>query len=204
MSMPKLQHRTCFRWLALVALASLIPACGSDSGSGSGFQDLFVDDFDGGLGAWTIVTPSVAVNSTGIGRGPSMQLIAQAGTPAEARTVATYSTGSGLSVSFDVQVASSIMEVAIVDNATPAVRDTYVLIDATSAHFSIAGQHQTVAFKADSFAHKFIFHVDNSQSSWERDGIIQMTGAFSAGTVFLDCKDLDSGSDIDLVHITTP
>jgi len=204
MSKFKPLQLTCLRWLVLVALASLIPACGSDDGGGSGFQDLFIDDFDAGLGAWTIVSPSVAINPTGIGRGPSMHLTAQAGIPAEARTAATYTTSSGLSISFDVEVASSIADVQIVDNASPAVRDTYVLIDATSAHYSIGGQHHTVAFPADSYAHKFIFHVDNSQCSWERDGKNQMTGTFSAGTVFVDCKDLDSGSDIDLVHITTP
>jgi len=192
------------RWVLLVALSVVIPSCSSGGGEGTPFQDLFVEDFDGGLGSWTVVSPSVTVNSTGIGRGPSMHLAAQAGVPAEARTTSTFSTATGLTISLDSEVASSIGEVQIVDNASPAVRDTYVLIDTTSAHFSIGGQTHAVTFLADAHAHKYLFHVENGQAQWQRDGITKATGTFTAGTVFVDCKDLDSGSDIDLVHVSTP
>ena len=190
--------------LLIAGAAFFIPSCGGGGDSGTSFQDLLVDDFDAGLGNWTIVSPSVTVNATGIGRGPSMHLAAQSGTPAEARTTATFSTATGLTISFDCEAASSVTEVQVVDNASPAVRDTYVIIDEASAHFSIAGQTHAITFRPDTHTHKYLFNVEAGFAQWQRDGILIFSGSFLAGTVFVDCKDLDSGSDIDLVHVSTP
>src|SRR5262249_6478391 len=73
-----------------------------------------------------------------------------------------------------------------------------------SAHFSIAGQTIAVTFPVDVHTHKYLFHVENGFAQWQRDGIVKASAGFAAGTVFVDCKDLDSGSDIDLVHVSTP
>src|SRR5262249_28465187 len=107
-------------------------------------------------------------------------------------------------ISFDSEVASSVGEVQIVDNATPAVRDTYVLITENSAHFSIAGQTIAVTFPVDVHTHKYLFHVENGFAQWQRDGIVKASAGFAAGRVSADCKDLESGSDIDLGHGSPP
>lgn len=194
--------RTTIGRLLLECAALIVPSCGG--GGGSPAQDLFIDDFDSGLGAWTVVSPSVAVNPTGIGRGPSMHLAAQGGVPAEAQANGTFSTGGGLTISLDVVAGSSIAEIQVVDNTAPAVRDTYAIISDNSVHFSIQGQTLRVDFTPDSYTHKFLFHAESGVGQWQRDGIIWFKAAFSPTTVFLTCRDLDSGSDVDLVHISTP
>jgi len=192
------------RGLLLAGAVVLVPSCSSGGGDSTAFQDFLIDDFDGGLGNWTVVSPSVTVNGAGIGRGPSMRLAAQAGVPAEARTVATFAVGSALTISIDSFVGSSISEIVIVDNASPAVRDTYAFVTDNSVHFSILGQTHLLTFPVDSFVHKFLFHAESGVAQWQRDGITYLTAGYSPTTVFVVCRDLDSGSDFDLVHISTP
>lgn len=204
MSVRHFLRHSGLRVLLLVAAALVLPCCGSSSDEGSQFQDLFVDDFDAGLGAWTIVSPSVTIDPAGIGRGPAMLCVAQAGVPAEADTTATFTVGAGLGVSVDIVAGASIADFQIVDNAAPAVRDTYVLVDDNSAHFSIQGVTNKIDFLPDSHVHKFFFHVQNGMAVWQRDGITYLQSAFGASTVFVACRDLDTGSKFDLVHVSTP
>jgi hypothetical protein len=192
--------------LLFIAAVAIVPACGDsgDDGGSSGFQDYLIDDFDAGLVHWTVLAPSVTINGAGIGRGPSMHLAAQGGVPAEARTVATFPVGAGLSMSFDLKLGSSTAQIFVVDNAAPAVRDTFALINPTSIEFMIQGQPQLHVFPADSFVHKFLFHAENGFAQWQRDGLTYFSSAYTPGTVFLDVQDKSSGSDLDLVHISTP
>jgi hypothetical protein len=182
----------------------VIPSCGDSGDEGSGFQDLFIDDFDTGLGAWTIVSPSVTIDGAGIGRGPAMLATAQAGVPAEADTTMTFAVGPGLGVSVDIVVGASIGEFQIVDSGSPAVRDTYVIITDNSAHFSIQGVTFKLDFKPDSHVHKYLFHAQNGLAIWQRDGITYLQSGYGASTVFIALRDLESGSKFDLVHVNTP
>ena len=204
MSIGHFLRQSALRLPLLLVAALVLPSCGSSSDEGSQFQDLFVDDFDAGLGAWTIVSPSVTIDAAGIGRGPAMLCVAQAGVAAEAKTTATFAVGTGLGVSVDIVAGASIAEFQVVDNAAPAVRDTYVLITDNSAHFSIQGVTKKVDFVPDSHVHKYFFHAQNGMAVWQRDSITYLQSAFGASTVFVALRDLDTGSKFDLVHVNTP
>lgn len=197
-------RRVLLRSVALLAVVTIIPSCGDDGDGGSGPADLFIDDFDAGLGAWTIVNPSVTINPTGELRPPTMRIASQAGVAGEARTTATFGTAGGLTISVDVFPGSSIAEIAVVDVLNPTVIDTYAIISDNSVHYSVQGQTLKIDFPPDPYPHKFLFHIEAGMGTWQRDGKTHKKGAFSAANVFLDCRDLDTGSLFDLVHVTTP
>ncbi len=198
-------RRFISRFLLLVAGALVVPACGgSDSDDGSSFADLLIDDFDAGLGNWTVVNPTVSVDPVGIGRGPAMLCQQTGAVPAEARTVLTFSTAGGLSVSVDIVAGSSTAEFQVVDNGAPAVRDTFVRILPNKLVFSIQGRTLTHLVAVDSHVHKFLFRISNGEGEWQRDGIGYFHSAFGASTVFVDLQDQLSGSKFDLVHVSTP
>jgi hypothetical protein len=198
-------RRSILQVSLLIAGAFFIPACGGDDESSeSAFADLLIDDFDAGLVNWTTVNPTVSIDPAGIGRGPAMRCQQTGVAPAEARTNLTFSTAGGLSVSVDVVAGSSIAQVQIVDNAAPGVRDTFVEIESNRLTFSIQGHSFTKIVPVDAHVHKFLFHVDNGQGQWQRDGIAELHSGFGASTVFVDLQDLKSGSEFDLVHVSTP
>jgi len=198
-------RRSILRASLLLAGAFFVPACGGgDDSGGSGFADLLIDDFDAGLGNWTVVNPTVSVDAVGIGRGPAMRCQQTGAVPAEARTVLTFSTAGGLSVSVDIVAGSSTAEFQVVDNGAPGVRDTFVQILPNQLIFSIQGHTHTKPITPDSHVHKFLFHVDGGVGQWQRDGIHYFQSAFGASTVFVDLQDLSSGSEFDLVHVSTP
>jgi hypothetical protein len=195
--------RIAVQGFLLVAGVLLVPACSDDSGD-SGFTDLLIDDFDGGLVNWTVISPTVSIDAAGIGRGPAMLVQQTGAVPAEARTVLTFGTGSGLSVSVDIVAGSSTAEFQIVDNGAPGVRNTFVQITSHSLHCSVQGQTHDVTITPDSHVHKFQFSAHSGFGYWYRDGILLFHSAFGAATVFVDLQDEGTGSKFDLVHVSTP
>jgi hypothetical protein len=201
--MSQQTRRIALRILLLLAGALFIPACSDSDDGGSGFMDLFIDDFDNGLGLWTIIHPAVDINPFGIGRGPSMH-VAASGAPGEVRTTSTFSTSTGLTISVDIKANASTADFQIVNAAAPGTRDTFVQIGPDFTVYSIQGASHLEFHTPDSHVHKYLFHVENGQAQWQRDGIVHQQGAFGAASVFLDCQDESSGADFDLVHVSTP
>lgn len=197
----------------LLVVASLcLPACGGGGGSGIppytpvGPIVLLSDNWASGVSSnWQIVSSSATVNYSVGNPAPSMLVNAASGPTAEVRTASTFSTGYGLTIAMDVLVGTSTGGINIINNATPSPISTYASITSGSVQYAINGQAAAVNYTPDSSWHRYVFKVAlNGTASWSRDGVVQFTGTLPSGRVYVDLRDVATGTYFDNALITSP
>jgi hypothetical protein len=198
--------------LALLALAAtMIPACGAggngSGGSPAGGPDpvLFSDHFSGGLGNWTVMSPSVIIDSPVGNPSPSLWVSSggKAGAAA-ARTSATFNANveSGLWIWVDVLPGDSNGSINIVNSASPGTLNTYASITRSGALLSIAGQTKTVTFSEDSVFHRWLFLASDGNGSWWRDDVLLFAFPYGGPMVAIELMDLPYGVGTNFDNVT--
>jgi hypothetical protein len=149
--------------------------------SGGGPKVLFKDDFSGSFPApsWTNVT-STSVDDA-MGNPPPSLMIGDGTGTGHARTVATFSTSGGLTISFDLRSGTgTAWTVSLVDISNPKY-DTQL----TNGICRIAGAYTGFGAPQDKQWHRYTFEVVKGGATWSRDGAIILTHAYTVGAVYV-------------------
>jgi len=189
------------RMLLLALAATTIPACGvggSESGTSLVVPDpvLLADQFSGGLGDWTVTSPTVIIDNSVGSTSPSMWVSAAGrSTAAASRTSAAFNSnvGSGLWIWVDVLPGRSNGSINIINSGSPASLNTYASITRSGALLSIAGQTKTVTFSQDSTFHRWLFLAIDGNGGWWRDGTLLFAFPCGGPMVQVELMDLPFG-----------
>lgn len=174
---------------ALLVATLLIPACGGGGSSSTAPPPpifpltVLQDDWSSGVSSnWIIVMAPVTVDGSTGNPLPSMLV----GDSAEVRTASNFSTTLDLRIEMDV-LGTDFTAISIYDstNLPPGTPDAMVLLTDTAAAYRVGGTLFQQNFVADSNFHRYKFEIDFSAgtASWSRDGVVQVTGAFTTANI---------------------
>lgn len=216
-----------FRGAALLALALLVPACGSDSSSssvpsipefpippGPGPFTLKSDNWDSGQPSsnWIIVRAPATVDA-GVGAPPASMVIGDATDGGEVRSFHKFDSGAAnpmgsITVRMDVAFLSELPTIAIYDADQLPPSGTALAV-ATMFDDGIAYRVGNDLFQQnvinDGNWHTFEIKIGSGVGTWKRDGATQLVGSVTSGWIVIYIR---SGSFvsvwIDNVAVTAP